>query len=153
MLLSQTQPLLGAASRSCGYTVFVFFVELFLFLVIKQFLPQCISVSSFSFSPSLQRWCRFLGSQDLGQLLILCVCVYVSVHVCALLRPSQRRHKIGSGRSQTKTADCLVSQSKHFVVVFFVLFLFPESFVCFLWRIQLGSGGASRVSTNRLILQ
>lgn len=70
----------------------------------------------------------------------MCVCVYVSVHVCALLRPLQRRHKIGSGRSQTKTADCLVLQSKHFVVV--VFFLFPESFVvCFLWRIQLGSGG------------
>lgn len=69
----------------------------------KQFLTQYISVSS-SLS-LLQGWRRYLGSQDLGQLLI----VYVSVRVCVCLcvcfdRPSPWRHKIGSGKSQTKTA-------------------------------------------------
>lgn len=64
-------------------------------------------------------WCRFSGSLGgeswssrwLWTCERICACV---VCVCALLRPSQWRHKIGRGLSQTRTADCLLQQSLHF---------------------------------------
>lgn len=49
--------------------------------MIKQFLTQYISVSSSLYPPPGSG--RYLGSQDLGQLLI--VCVSVRVCVCALI--------------------------------------------------------------------
>lgn len=47
----------------------------------KQFLTQYISVSFSLYL--LQGWRRYLGSQDLVQLLIVCVSVHVCV--CALI--------------------------------------------------------------------
>lgn len=70
-----TEPVRERSAVS-GYTGESFFS----FDVSKQFLTQYISVSFSLYL--LQGWRRYLGSQDLVQLLIVCVCV--SVRVCVL---------------------------------------------------------------------
>lgn len=105
--------------------------------MIKQFLTRYISVSS-SLYP-LQGWRRYLGSQDLGQLLIVRICAYV----CALI---DRRN--GDTRLEVARAR------QRLLLVFGLPVKTLSSRVgCVLLTEDPTWVGASRVSSNRLILQ
>lgn len=108
-------------SRKRSPVVRLHCLELISFLETERFPPQSISVSCLIVSSAgvgVDSLARRGGRRGRGSWSSrwlwtcerICACF---VCVCALLRPSQWRHKIGRGLSQTRTADCLLQQSLH----------------------------------------